>query len=238
MPHLDNSVMAEGQPAPTGQLPAAVLWDMDGTLIDTEPQWLNAEISLSRQYGGSWDEELAKDLIGKPLTDSAPWLRERAGIPLDDDALIDALITTVVAQVSQGHAEWQPGAVELLATLRAVEVPCALVTMSYSPLARVVVDMLPAGSFTEIVTGDQVARGKPDPESYLTAAERLGVSIADCVAIEDSIPGVGAAVASGARVIGVPAHVPLSGYPGITVLETLVDVAATDLMTLTRPDRS
>src|SRR5699024_8673115 len=118
LPHLDSSVRADRSPAPAQRLPAAVLWDMDGTIIDTEPQWIAAEKALSRHYGGSWDDDLAMDLIGKALTDSAVLLRERAGIPLGDEELVEALIGQVVAKVRAGEAAWRPGAVELLEALR------------------------------------------------------------------------------------------------------------------------
>ncbi|WP_228760142.1 HAD family phosphatase [Pseudactinotalea sp. HY158] len=236
MPQLDSSVRAEESAVAEQRLPAAVLWDMDGTLIDTEPQWIGAEMALSRAHGGTWDEGLAMELIGKALTDSAALLRERAGIPLGDEELVEALIGQVVEKVRAGEAAWRPGAVELLAALRAAGVPCVLVTMSYARLADVVVDMLPPGSFAARVTGDMVTRGKPHPEPYLTAAERIGVDIADCVAIEDSVPGVASALASGARVLGVPAHVPLQAEPGVRIIETLARVAPTDLLPLTDPD--
>lgn len=209
---------------------------MDGTIIDTEPQWIGAEMALSRRYGGTWDEHLAMDLIGKALTDSATLLRERAGIPLGDDELVEALIGQVVEKVRAGEAAWRPGAVELLGALREAGVPSVLVTMSYSQLADVVADMLPPGTFAARVTGDMVTRGKPHPEPYLTAAERIGVDIRDCVAIEDSVPGVASALAAGARVIGVPAHVPLVAEPGVRIIDTLARVMPAHLLPLTDPD--
>lgn len=228
--------VSPGGAAPTsagaGILPAAVLWDMDGTIIDTEPQWLAAEVALAKKFGSTWTEEQGAQLIGMSLIDTAPILREQAGIELDDDAMIVALIETVADQVRRGEAAWRPGARELLADLRAHHVPCALVTMSYPTLADVVIDMLPAGTFDAVVTGDLVDNGKPHPESYVRAAAELGVDIADAVAIEDSIPGVTSAVASGAQVLAVPAHVDIPASDRYTIVHTLDGVRAADLLAL------
>src|SRR5690606_3250690 len=101
-------------------------------------------------------------------------------------------------------ATFQPGALELLAQLTAAGVPSAIVTASYRPMVDAVVALTPPGSFAAVVTGDEVARGKPDPLPYLRAAELLGVDPEHCVAIEDSPPGITAALASGARTLGVP----------------------------------
>jgi HAD superfamily hydrolase (TIGR01509 family) len=116
---------------------------------------------------------------------------------------------------------WRPGARELLAALRSAEIPCALVTMSYDRLARTLVDQLPAGTFTTLVTGDQVVDGKPHPEAYLLAAQRLGVEPAACVAIEDSPTGLASAEAAGCVVVAVPHHVTVAPGPRRRFVESL-----------------
>lgn len=213
-------------------LPTSVLWDMDGTIIDTEPQWFAAEAILAQRFGGTWNIELGKQLVGRPLTETAHILRSVGRIDLPDGQLIDELISEVVRQVQAGSVDWRPGAVELLADLNSAGVPCALVTASYPALANVVLKMLPKGTFDAIVTGDEVRNGKPDPESYFLAANRLGVEVIKSVAIEDSIPGVASAVASGAKVLAVPAHIEIPPAPTYARIKTLAGVKAADLLPL------
>jgi HAD superfamily hydrolase (TIGR01509 family) len=209
-------------------LPAAVLWDMDGTLVDTEPFWMAAEHDLVREFGGTWTDKDGQSLVGNPLLTSARVIRERGGVDLPDEVIVDRLIEAVTLIVRNGRVPWQPGAHELLTELNALGVPCALVTMSYSGLAEAVVEMLPRGSFDVLVTGDMVTHGKPHPESYLTAAARLGVRPADCIALEDSPPGLASAQAAGCRVVGIPHIVALEPGPGLTIIPTLagIDVEA------------
>jgi HAD superfamily hydrolase (TIGR01509 family) len=129
-----------------------------------------------------------------------------------------------VARV-RAHMPWRPGALELLHALRRAGVPRGLVTMSYRPLADAVVDALPAGTFQVVVTGEEVRRGKPDPEPYLTAAARLGVDPASCVVVEDSPSGVGSGLAAGCAVVAVPHEVPIAAAAGVTVVTSLTEVS-------------
>jgi HAD superfamily hydrolase (TIGR01509 family) len=207
--------------------PAAVLWDMDGTLVDTEPYWMAAEHELVREFGGTWTDEDGLTLVGNPLITSAAFIRERGGVDLPDEVIVDRLVTTVTRAV-RGHVPWQPGARELLEELMTLGVPCALVTMSYADLAEAVVAALPPGSFTVLVTGDVVTHGKPHPEPYLTAARLLGVRPQDCIALEDSLPGLASAEAAGCRVVGIPHLVALEPSPGRIIIPTLagIDVAS------------
>lgn len=222
MPFPETHVDAGQRPDGGGGsrlLPAAVLWDMDGTLIDSEQYWMAAEHELVRSHGGVWTHEDALSLVGNPLDASAEILRAH-GVDLSVDEIITFLITRVTAQVS-AQVPWQPGAVEALAWLRALDVPCALVTMSYRSLADAFVERTPAGTFAAVVTGDEVTHGKPHPEPYLRAAELLGVPIEDCLVVEDSPAGVGSALACGAIPVGVEVLVPLPDSPRLTRLPSL-----------------
>jgi HAD superfamily hydrolase (TIGR01509 family) len=194
---------------------------MDGTLVDTEPYWIRAEHELVAAHGGSWSHEQALELVGNPLTVSAELL-QAAGVDLPVAGIVDHLLGKVRHQVDV-EVPWCPGARELLAALGAAGVPCALVTMSYSVLADAVVAHVP-GAFTTLVTGDQVSRGKPDPEPYLVAAARLGVAVGECVAIEDSPTGITSALAAGTRTLGVEAVLPVEPRPGLSRAKSLVDV--------------
>lgn len=212
-------------------LPAAVLWDMDGTLVDTEPYWIECEHELVAEHGGVWTDEHAHNLVGNALTVSAAYIREHGGVDLPDDEIV-AILSAGVAERVRRRVPWRPGAPELLEALFEAGVPCALVTMSYRELAEAVVGALPPGRFAALVTGDQVGNGKPHPEPYLTAAARLGVPVERCLAIEDSPTGVASAAAAGVPVLAVQHLVPIAAGPGRVVLATLEGLAPADLVPL------
>lgn len=209
-------------------LPAAVLWDLDGTIVDTEPYWIECEFALVAAHGGTWSEDHARALVGMNLPYSGEYIREHAGLDLTGEQVVAALIEGVVERVRE-HVPFRPGAQDLLAALGDAGVPCALVTMSYRDLADSIVACLPDGSFTTTVCGDEVDRGKPHPEPYLRAAALLGVDPADCVAIEDSPTGVASATAAGVPVLAVEHTVPVLPAPGRHVVKTLEGVTPEDL---------
>jgi len=195
------------QPQPHG-LPAAVLWDMDGTLVNTEPYWISAETDLIESFGGSWSHDEAMQLVGSGLWHSAAVLQAK-GVDLSADEIVDALTDRVLEQLVEFGIPWRPGAKELLVELREQGIPTALVTMSVSRMAHHVADRLGFVGFDAVVSGDDVTNAKPHPEPYLRGAELLGVNPADCVSIEDSPPGMASALAAGTVVIGVPFMVEL-----------------------------
>src|SRR5450631_3815517 len=221
-------------PHMTAALPSAVLWDMDGTLVDTEPYWIAEEHALVERHGGVWTDEHAHQLVGNDLLVSAEYILAHSPIELTPHEVVDALLAGVVARVAD-HVPWRPGARELLAALVAQGVPCALVTMSWESLATAVVKNLPAGSFTAVITGDVVSHGKPHPEPYLAAARLLGVDLGACIAIEDSQPGVASAVAAGIPTIAVPHHVEVPETIGAVQISTLAGLEPKDLLLLFEP---
>ncbi|WP_449372802.1 HAD family hydrolase [Arthrobacter psychrolactophilus] len=213
----------------------AVLWDMDGTLVDTEPYWINAEISLVTAHGGHWDEEMAHTLVGSALENSAVVL-QNAGVKLSVREIIDHLSAEVIAGIRK-VIPWRPGARELLSELHAQGVRCALVTMSERTLATEVVNALDGDYFEFLVTGDEVTHGKPHPEPYLKAVAQLRQSdpeltVAHCAAMEDSVPGVASAVASGVATIAIPNAVALAEDPRRTTWETLAGKTYDDVATV------
>lgn len=210
-----------------------VLFDLDGTLIDTEPVWMAQEQALAAEHGGSWTEEQARSCIGNPIPVSAARLREEGRVELPVHVIVERLLDAVVAAVRE-QVPWQPGARELLADLAAHDVPCGLVTMSYRRLVDAVLADLPPGTFAAVVTGDEVARGKPDPLPYLTAARMLGVRPADCVVVEDSVPGILAGLAAGATVVAVPHVAPLTGVDGVRIVPSLTGLDVAGLAQLSR----
>jgi len=222
---------ADRSGTPDDDLPSAVLWDMDGTLVDTEPYWIEAEYALVGEHGGHWDDGLAHSLVGNPLLLSAEVLRDRGGVRMDLHAIVERLMAHVTAQV-RSSPPWRPGVVRLLEELADLGVPQAMVTMSWTPLADALLEQLPTGLFAAVVTGDQVEHGKPHPEPYLTALARLsllGVDPARAVAIEDSPTGLASAEAAGLATIAVPHVVPVGAAPGRRVLVSLDGLTPADL---------
>ncbi len=215
------------------RLPAAVLWDMDGTLVDTEPYWFAAEFDLVESFGGEWSHELARELVGFDLIDAAYFIREHGNVPLPAEEIVERLLDGVVARLHR-KIPWRPGARELLADLTAAGVPCALVTMSWRRFVDPIVAALPRRTFAAIVAGDEVppGEGKPHPTPYLVGAAACGADPRDCVAIEDSPTGMRSALAAGCRVIGVPNEVDLPDAPDAVLIDSLAGVRAVDLLEL------
>ena len=209
-------------------MPAAVLWDMDGTIVDTEPYWMAAETALVESFGGVWTHDDGLSLVGSSMWHSACVLKSR-GVDLPEDEIIATLSARVGEQL-RTQIPWRPGARELLIALREAGIPTALVTMSVRSLAELVVEAIPFDAFDAIISGDDVEHGKPHPEAYLSGAAALGVDVTDCVAIEDSEPGLASAVASGAVSIGVPHVISLLEGDGHTLWESLHGRTVADLV--------
>jgi HAD superfamily hydrolase (TIGR01509 family) len=212
----------------TGSLPRAVLWDMDGTLVDTEPYWMDCEFALAEKYGGTWSQEHALAVVGGDLIESATYMREHMGIDLTPRKIVDELLDGVVLRVEH-EIPWRPGARELLDALREQGVPCALVTMSWRRFVEPVIRALPEGSFAAVVCGDEVAHGKPHPEPYLRAADLVGLPPGETLAIEDSPTGAASAEAAGCQVLVVPSHVAVPPGERRVVRDSLEGLEPRDL---------
>jgi HAD superfamily hydrolase (TIGR01509 family) len=212
---------------------AAVLWDMDGTLVDTEPYWFDVESGLVEAWGGTWSRDDAKQLVGNDLLFSARYVRDRTGVDLAPEQIATMLVDGVVEKV-EDSVPWRPGALELLDALRGAGVPCALVTSSYERFVTQVLRQLPEGTFSAVVAGDAVSNGKPHPEPYLRAARDLEVAPARCVAIEDSDAGATSAERAGCRVVVVENHVEVPRTGSRTFLPSLEGVGVEDLARLVR----
>lgn len=210
-----------------------MLWDLDGTLVDTEPYWIATERDIVGSFGNEWSEHHAHAMVGFDLTDAASYMQSHGGVELPAGEIIDRLLSGVSERIQSG-IPWRPGARELLTELNALGVPCALVTMSWTEFARHVTDALPLETFVTSITGDAVpaGRGKPHPDPYLMGAAAVGFEPADCVAIEDSPTGVRSAIDAGCRVLGVPNVKALEPQPGLTIAATLVGITPADLARL------
>ena len=216
----------------TDEPPLAVLWDMDGTIVDTEPMWMRAETELVESFGGAWSHEQGLQLVGNGLYDSAAILIA-AGVRLEPLEVIHWLTEHVQAQLEDGPP-WRPGARELLAELRETAVPMGLVTMSFRGMAVQVAEAIGFPAFDVIVAGDDVTHHKPHPEPYLAACRLLGVQPAQCVALEDSPTGVRSAVDAGVPTVAIPHILPVPTRAGSVQVDTLAGIDTAGLTGLWR----
>ena len=187
----------------TNTFPAAILFDHDGTLVDTEPVWAAAKVALTAEFGGTWTEQDTLDCLGLSMQFTLDRLRER-GVNLPDEEINDLLVAKVHETLAQQPVEFLPGIERFLSEVREAQIPAAIVTNATTSVARRTANAAPEGTFSVIIGNDETTHRKPDPQPYLLAAERLGVDPTQCVAIEDSPSGVRSATAAGMRVIVVP----------------------------------
>ena len=187
----------------TNTLPAAILFDHDGTLVDTEPVWAAAKQELTADFGGTWTEQDTLDCLGLSMQFTLDRLRER-GVNLPDEEINNLLVAKVHETLAQQPVEFLPGIERFLSEVREAQIPAAVVTNATTSVARRTANAAPEGTFSVVIGNDETTHPKPDPQPYLLAAERLGVDPTQCVAIEDSPSGVRSATAAGMRVIVVP----------------------------------
>jgi HAD superfamily hydrolase (TIGR01509 family) len=206
----------------------AVLFDMDGVLIDSEQVWDDVRENLARERGGRYTAKSQRDMMGMSAPEWSRYMHDVVGLPESPDEIN----REVVAQMLERYAEgppWLPGAVETLRRL-AAEVPLGLASSSNREVIDAVLDAGGiAGLFGATVSSEEVARGKPAPDVYLEAARRLGADPAACAAVEDSHNGIRSAKAAGMRCVAVPnAHYP----PGEAVAEADAVVGGLGELTL------
>lgn len=212
----------------------AVLWDMDGTLVDSEKVWAEVQTELLGCLGAIWTVEDSLQLLGSDLRAAVKvWLARLPEGVITAEELAERMFREVVDALRR-EVEFRPGAIELLQALRKEEVPCGLVSASYRVMIDAVLNHLPEDPFDVIVAGDEVTNGKPHPEPYLTAARKLGVDPARCVVIEDSLTGTEAGTAAGAYVVAVPQWVTVPEAPRRLVVSSLEPVTPESLRTLLR----
>jgi HAD superfamily hydrolase (TIGR01509 family) len=204
--------------------PQAVLWDFDGTLVDTASVWFGAERAVVAALGGpAWTPEGSARIHGFSMRDGTAALIEHSGRTgeVDPDWGVGFMEDYVLNVLPETAIEWRPGALDLVAELERRGIPQAVVSMSTEAILRAAMSGLDRIPFAEIVGGDHVERGKPHPEPYLTAAARLGVDPASCVAFEDSLEGRASAEAAGCFVVAIHFHYPHDSAHGRMPVSTL-----------------
>lgn len=211
----------------------AVLFDMDGLLIDSERMWFEVETEVMAWLGGPWGPEHQEKMVGGSLGRAAAYMLSLVG-PVASREEVERRLVEGMRERLRESAPLMPGAKELLGEVRAAGLPTALVSSSHRVLIEAVLDGVGRENFDVTVAGDEVARHKPDPEPYLTAAARLAVDPRRCVALEDSPTGVAAAEAAGCVTVAVPGVVPVPPTPGRTVVESLRDLDLAVLRGLAR----
>ena len=210
----------------TGAL-QAVLFDLDGLLVDSEPLWFEVECAVAARLGAAWGPADQRALIGGSLDRTVSYLLARAAQPARASRhevarwLLDEMTGLMLAR----GLPVKPGARELLGEVAAAGIPHALVTSSARRIMQAALAVTEM-SFPVTVCGEDVRNTKPDPEPYLLAAARLGAAPGGCVVLEDSPSGAAAARAAGCPVIVVPS-VPIPAAPGIVTVKSLavVDLA-------------
>jgi HAD superfamily hydrolase (TIGR01509 family) len=205
----------------------ALLFDMDGLLVDTEPLWLETETAVMARLGADWSEEDQQALLGGSMARTVAYLLSKARIPpaeLPSAAVIARwMLDGMLARAAAGRVVVRPGARELLSEVAAAGLPYALVTSSEREFADAVLAAT-GFAFPVVVTGDDVAAHKPDPEPYRLAASLLGACPARCVALEDSPNGAASAGAAGCLVVAVPSLLPVLPGRRRVIVGSLIEV--------------
>jgi HAD superfamily hydrolase (TIGR01509 family) len=206
----------------------AVLFDMDGLLVDTEPLWFDVELEVMAKLGGEWTQADQIAVLGSPSAMAARYMIQRSGADTDPAEVVRWLDDGIVRRVRE-QVIILPGAVALLEDLHAAGVPCGLVSASVRPMVDAVLARVGAAHFAVTISGDDVSRNKPDPEPYLKAVAALGADPSRCVVLEDSPNGVAAGLAAGCQVVAVPHAATIQPAERLRVVESLAQVSAESL---------
>ncbi len=183
---------------------AAVVFDMDGVLVDSEERWDRARRDLVAETGGTWKDEATHAMMGMSSPEWSAYVRDELGVPLPAEEVNARVVAHLLAGYEEG-LPLIPGAVEAVRRVAALGRPLGVASSSNREVIDLVLDRAGiAGLFSATVSSEEVARGKPSPDVYLEALARLGVAPAAATAIEDSSNGLRAAAAAGMRVVAVP----------------------------------
>ncbi|MGW8555927.1 HAD family hydrolase [Streptomyces tubercidicus] len=233
---MTSSIPAVGTRTAEAATLQAVFLDLDGTLVDTEGFWWEAEAEVFAELGHILDDTHREVVVGGPMTRSAGYLIQATGVDISLTELSVLLNAAFLARIGRG-VPLMPGARRLLAELAAHGIPTALVTASHRAIVDQMLHSLGPEHFRLTLAGDDLERTKPHPDPYLTAAAQLGADPACCAVIEDTLTGVAAGEAAGCPVVAVPSVTPIPPSPGRTVVCSLEEVDLPFLRTLITESR-
>jgi HAD superfamily hydrolase (TIGR01509 family) len=209
----------------------AVFFDMDGLMVDSEPEWFLSEIEVTKPFGYTWLESDQIACLGGPLSKVGQYMFDKCGQRNSPEYFTQTLIDTQVARM-RGNTPTMPGAVKLVRELQSHGVKTALVSASPRNIVDAVLDNLGHDLFPFSISSDDVVKTKPDPEAYLKAADMSGTNISNCLVFEDSITGMSAAIASGAYLVAVPHLVSIEESARVRVIKSLEQLSFSKLTDL------
>lgn len=209
----------------------AVFFDMDGLMVDSEPEWFLSEIEVTKPFGYTWLETDQIACLGGPLSKVGQYMFDKCGQQNSPEYFTQTLIDTQVARM-RGNTPTMPGAVKLVRELQSHGVKTALVSASPRNIVDAVLDNLGHDLFPFSISSDDVVKTKPDPEAYLKAADMSGTNISNCLVFEDSITGMSAAISSGAYLIAVPHLVSIEESARVRVINSLEQLSFSKLTAL------
>jgi HAD superfamily hydrolase (TIGR01509 family) len=212
-------------------IPKAVFFDMDGTLIDSEPLWFENEVKLMAQFHYSWTAEDQMKCIGGPIQKTGNFMSAKVNGQNDPQFFIESLISMVSSDFEE-RLTFMPGALELLKALSEKGIKLALVSASPRQMLEATFRVLEGKYFELLISSDDVVQSKPSPECYIKAADFFGVDISECLILEDSGTGVASGRASGAKVVAVPHLIEIVGDEQVVVVKSLKGMSVEDLFAL------
>jgi HAD superfamily hydrolase (TIGR01509 family) len=184
-------------------VPAAVIFDMDGVLVDSEAVWDDVRKAFVEENGGHWHDTAQRDMMGMSSVEWSQYVHDRLGVDMDPDE-ISREVADRVADTYRERLPLLPGAVDAVRS-SAADWPLGLASSSNRHVIDLVLELAGiADDFEATASSEEVGAGKPAPDVYLATAKKLGVDSADCVAIEDSTNGIRSAHAAGMAVVAVP----------------------------------
>ena len=206
----------------------AVFFDMDGLMVDSEPEWLLSETEVTAAFGYRWLEADQIACLGGPLSKVGQYMHDKCGQQESPQFFTQTLIDTQVARM-RGNTPTMPGAIKLVRELQSHGVKTALVSASPRNIVDAVLDNLGHELFPFSISSDDVVETKPNPEGYLKAATITGSDISNCLIFEDSLTGMSAAIASGAFLIGVPHLISIEESERVRVIKSLEQMSYSKL---------
>jgi HAD superfamily hydrolase (TIGR01509 family) len=208
---------------------SAILFDMDGTIIDSEPLWLQAEIQVMAELGCHWDEQDQINCLGGPMERTEKYMQDRSG-NVKPYGYFGQRLNEVMKLKFVKDLELIPNALELITKSKEAGLKTALVTASGRELMNSALTRFPENSFDIAISRDDVANSKPHPEPYLMAAERLKVKIDECLVLEDSMTGVRAGLDSGAQVVAISHILSITNEKNLRVISNLTEITFKQLV--------